>query len=240
MHGGPTLPQRARGGSIAADMFVADAFVFLHVPKTGGTFVQRVIARHLRLEKVRGRHSSYDGLTDEQRALPVLCGVRNPWDWYVSWYHHNLLVADEKSTSEDKRVIWEDVMQRGRADFKSAVMRACEGSFAHPLAALSRAEGCDLCSAYFRSTLGEALAHPRLTVLRFERLRLELLRFLEEHVEVSPRLRKSVLHRPPRRTTEHGPYAEYYDAELRELVAARTTWLRGLFPYDFAPAAEVA
>jgi hypothetical protein len=217
-------------------MFVSDSFVFLHVPKTGGTFVQRVIARDLPMERVNGRHSSYRDLSEEQRALPVLCVVRNPWDWYVSWYHHNLAVAGEKSDNWSKRVIWEDLFASGQADFKSATARACRGGFRHPLAAMMAAEGLDLYSAYFKSILGEALDHPRLTVLRFERLRDELLRFLVEHVEVSGELRRNVLHRKPRRTSEHGPYPGYYDDELRELVREKTTWLRRLFPYEFEPA----
>lgn len=216
-------------------MFVSDSFVFLHVPKTGGTFVQRVIARHLPMEQVNGRHSSYRDLSDEQRALPVLCVVRNPWDWYVSWYHHNLVVGGDKSDSWSKRAIWEDLFASGQADFKAATARACRGGFRHPLAAMMEAEGLDLYSAFFKSILGEALEHPRLTVLRFERLRAELLQFLGDRVEVSAALRHSVLFHKPRRTSEHGPYAGYYDDDLRQLVGEKSTWLRGRYPYEFEP-----
>jgi hypothetical protein len=217
-------------------MFVSDCFVFLHVPKTGGTFVQKILARHLPMEQVNGRHSSYRDLSEEQRALPVLCIVRNPWDWYVSWYHHNLAVGGEKSESWSKRVIWEDLLASGQADFRSATARACRGGFRHPLAAMMEDEGLDLYSALFKSIVGEALDHPRLTVLRFESLRAELLRFLVEHVEVSAALRRGVLFQRPRRTSEHGPYAGYYDDELRQLVGEKTTWLRSSYPYEFEPA----
>src|SRR5688572_21630938 len=67
-------------------MLVAKEFVFVHVPKTGGTFLgtcMRASAPVLDL----GMHGYYRHLPDEYKHLPAICFSRNPWDWYVSLWH---------------------------------------------------------------------------------------------------------------------------------------------------------
>lgn len=43
----------------------------------------------------------------------------------------------------------------------------------------------------------------------------------------------SVEQSPPTNATEHGPYRDYYDPELRELVAHKARWLTERFSYAF-------
>ena len=90
-------------------MIIADDFVFVHQPKTGGTFVrealwevsrreERRLPRGLfqRLGLVRPRYAyaeteSYHGTCHEippaHRGKKILSIVRNPFDFYVSFYH---------------------------------------------------------------------------------------------------------------------------------------------------------
>ena len=118
-----------------------------------------------------------------------------------------------------KLAVWEGAFRGGDADFKEAVTRACTGSFDHPLTPVMRDEGIDLYSARFREIAGAALDHPNFTVLRFERgLRKELVRFLRAHIDVPQPLLTAIRDHPPIRSSEHGPYQDYYDDELRELV----------------------
>ena len=69
-------------------MLVTEQFVFVHVPKTGGSFVRTLIRTHMRVVAEYTDHASYDKLPPEFADLPVLRVVRNPWDWYVSHYHY--------------------------------------------------------------------------------------------------------------------------------------------------------
>src|SRR3712207_2159109 len=93
-------------------MIFTDRFVYVHEPKTGGTFVTSMLFRlyglrwtrwtHLRnalFGEVRRRHPRYGALVHDsnkhggcneiprpQRGKKVLATVRNPFDLYVSQY----------------------------------------------------------------------------------------------------------------------------------------------------------
>lgn len=92
-------------------MIFTDRFVYVHQPKTGGTFVTAVLFRlhelrwtrwtHLRsafrvnlvhrnkygtLVYNNHKHGGRGAIPPEQRHKPVLATVRNPYDLYVSQY----------------------------------------------------------------------------------------------------------------------------------------------------------
>ena len=85
---------------------VTDDFVFLHVPKTGGTTFRK-IAHISRLKSSEfGIHTGLDAephwhveysfhcgiprVPVKYHHLPRVCMVRNPWDWYVSYYMYGV------------------------------------------------------------------------------------------------------------------------------------------------------
>lgn len=85
-------------------MIVTDRFVFLHIPKTGGTFVRQVVERLDRNGLVTRLHRFPDYFIDEPHvtmemlprqfdALPKLVCVRNPYDHYVSHYEYRWWAA---------------------------------------------------------------------------------------------------------------------------------------------------
>jgi hypothetical protein len=228
-------------------VLVTDNFVFVHIPKTGGTFIQTVLGKHLPVvayEPVTAEptwsHTPYSTLPARWRGLPAFCVVRNPWDWYVSWFHYQRERGPRRRTrihGQDpwgKRAVWEGALRSGEANFNEAVTRACTGDFDHPLAPVMREEGIDLYSARVKEIVGAALDRPNFTVLKFERgLRKQLLRYLNTHTEVPRGLAAEIRRGPPMRTSEHGPYADYYDDALRELVGERARWLCERFEYRF-------
>jgi len=227
-------------------MLVTEDLVFLHIPKTGGTFIQTVLGKHLRvldhesvLDDRTWSHTPYSSLPAQWRHLPVFCVVRNPWDWYVSWFEYQMKRGPRRARiqGEDrwgKLAVWEGAFRGGDADFKEAVTHACTGSFDHPLTPVMRDEGIDLYSARVREIAGAALDHPNFTVLRFERgLRKELVRFLRARIDVPQPLLKAIRDHPPIRSSVHGPYQDYYDDELRELVGERARWLCERFGYRY-------
>jgi hypothetical protein len=226
-------------------MLVTESFVFLHVPKTAGTFIQSVLLDHMPVvDTGEHTHMPYSSLRPEWRELPGLYVVRNPWDWYVSWFHWTLKrgrgLQERGRTFRaggPKAAIWENVLRSGAADFREAVHRACAGDFEHPLTPLMRRDGLDLYSAYLRSIVGEALERPDYTALKFERLKRPLIGFLQEHTAVSPALARAIRSEPPRLASEHADYRAYYDDDLRELVGAKTRWIQDRFRYRFRASA---
>lgn len=85
-------------------MILTRKFVYVHLPKTGGTFVTSVLERLLKppkprtpwgrlLRRVRGRvyrdtnkHGTCSEIPPSHRGLPVVSTIRNPFDRYVSQY----------------------------------------------------------------------------------------------------------------------------------------------------------
>jgi hypothetical protein len=95
-------------------LLITDRFVFVHTPKTGGWFIKRVCQEHLdcRLEDT---HATYDRAPD----LPIFSVVRNPWDWYVSWFHWHLESGRNGAT-------WEELFDAGRRSFAETVRAHCD------------------------------------------------------------------------------------------------------------------
>jgi len=83
-------------------MILTKKFVFIHLRKTGGTFVTTVVSRVYRkrgflarwARKVKGKdffnlnqHGTCAEIPPSHRGLPIVSSVRNPYDRYVSMYH---------------------------------------------------------------------------------------------------------------------------------------------------------
>ena len=71
-------------------------------------------------------------------------------------------------------------------------------------------------------------------VRRYERLREELLSFLEKNeVPTTPELERDLLTSPRVNTSERGAYQEYYDDDTRELVANHCREIIETYGYTF-------
>lgn len=197
-------------------MLIADRFVFIHIPKTGGTWVRETLAQNAPPSwklKVRypGHHRWLDLPEAVRRSRSGIYFVRNPWDWHVSVYHFYLYhwknrtggYAPGVTMDEDARW-WHDLLSTS-ADFAVALRRAL---------------GADRTqSAKLRSQCsGESSDEPR-SALRFENLRHELLSALQRRqVEIPPELENAIRKSPPEMVSPHAPFRTYYTPELAELV----------------------
>ena len=65
-------------------MFVADKLIYLHLQKTGGTHVTKMLSRYL--PAGQGKQSMHGSLPAGyvKGSKYVVGSIRNPWDWYVS------------------------------------------------------------------------------------------------------------------------------------------------------------
>jgi hypothetical protein len=220
-------------------MLVLPRLVFVHIPRTAGSFIRQVFGEHFGADPAAPRfstHASYDELPSEFRDRPAFCLVRNPWDWYVSWYHHTLAQGERLAGRSDtslKRANWQKLFRSGRAAFGEVIADMCEGRLEHAFAESARRRDVDLYSEYVRVLAGRAIKHGRLEAGRFEELVSFLLRFLARHELLTDSLRAALEQSPRVNASEHGPYRQYYDDELRDLVAHKARWLTARFGYSF-------
>jgi hypothetical protein len=229
-------------------MIATPRFVFLHLHKSGGTFVNDVLLRWVEDARRVGYHLPRLLVPRDYAALPALGFVRNPWSWYVSWYSFQ---RSRPRPNALFRILSDD----GRLEFEPTVRRLLDLGTGGPdldrvLAALPNVYGSHglnvpaFALAPIRGTrLGfygylERYVHGEpgetLHVGRMETLRRDLLDLLARVGQpVGADMRLQILGGEARNVSAHGAYAEYYSPSLRDLVAEREAGLIARFGYTF-------
>lgn len=230
-------------------MIVTDKFAFVHLPRSGGTFVSEVIRKFFPSAHEIGYHLPRTLLPREYSHLPILGGVRNPWKFYVSWYHH--VWPRDAATP---LISW--VTENGKLGFEGAIRNALNlGSNNERLDALVEMlpEHVDYRKRNIPNITKEAMRKVRDTgvgyytfrfnhlfgnandvfVCRLETLRQDLVYFFEGINVATDELREYVLGSDKMNTAEYLHYSTYYSLELAELVSNRDRELIERFGYVF-------
>ncbi|HEY0943177.1 MAG TPA: hypothetical protein VGE08_24035 [Steroidobacter sp.] len=217
-------------------MIVTPRFVFLHLHKSGGTFVNTGLVRFVAGARHVGYHLPRSMLPESCASLPVLGLVRNPWSYYVSWFSF-------QRSRPRPNALFQTLSDGGTLDFKATVRNMLNLDREHSLldrvlAALPGAytnQGLNLpgfalapirdSELGFYSFLYRYLYGPdteTAKLARMEHLRSEMPQLLESIGEpVSPGLRDYIDTAPALNTSEHAPHRQFYDDELAQLVAQR-------------------
>lgn len=230
-------------------MIVTEKFVFVHLPRSGGTFISEVIRKFFPSAHEIGYHLPRTLLPEEYRHLPVLGAVRNPWEFYVSWYCH-VWPRDAATTL----VSW--MNENGKLDFIGTTRNALNlGVNNQRLDVLIemlpehvdyrkrnipnitkedmrrvRGSGVGYYTFRFNHLFGRT---DDVFVCRQETLRQDLIRFFEKIGAATDELSDYVLHSDKKNIAEHLHYSSYYTPEVAELVAIRDRSLIERFGYVF-------
>lgn len=235
-------------------MIVTEKFVFIHMHKTGGQTLTDVIKRCMPAHRVIGYHYPRNELPADCRALPVIGMIRNPWDWYVSWYAFNRrpkvnnqlfnVVSDSgqlnfKSTVTNLINLGSDgaTSKLYRDDLRRMLPDSVDGNRG---VGLTRQSISDLScqDAGYYSWLADRMLggqdDGRGYTGRFENLKHDFLDVMERlAVEELPALRAELDRCGRRNTSRHSHYSHYYDDELRDLVSTRERTLIEEYGYEF-------
>ncbi len=204
-------------------MLVHDRFVFLQVRKTGCMFVADALRRELPEDswKFIAQHADWGNIPPDAADRPVLAYIRNPWDWYVSWYHFNLEFNEGRGEP-----FFRVMSEGGTLDFAATVRKSCTY--------FTECMGVDIYTFMFKTLVGGGLNSELLTVGRFENLVDDLERFLgRAGVTLEDDAIARIRAADPYNASRHSPYREYYDDALRTLVATSSTDLIERFGYEF-------
>ena len=186
-------------------MFATEDFVYIHIPKTGGNYMRGLFLPQIRFES---EHLSWTRVPEELRGMPAICTVRNPWEWFVSWYCFALFVQPGGDPT------WPQLMDSGKASFGEFLRRTFDDPYG------------DIYSRAVRDLCGSGLDAGEVRPQHLERLPAELPPFLEQFGVFPPRFS-----RERRNVSVHGPYRDYYSAATRKLVAGCPLIER--FGYEF-------
>lgn len=217
-------------------MIVTDRFVFLHLHKSGGTFVNEALMRCLPDARQVGYHLPRSMIPPEAAGLPILGTVRNPWSYYVSWYtfqqeqtRPNFLfriLSDEGQL--DFGATLRNMLDLGAGSIRlDLVLRALPAAYSNrglnlPNFALApiRHTRLGFYTFLYRYLYGGSGAPVQIG--RMEELRDELTRMFESVGQpIDAPMRQYLAGAEPRNTSRHGSYAHYYSDSLRDLVAER-------------------
>ena len=216
-------------------MIVTDRLIFLHLHKSGGTFVNKLLLRCMPPAERLGYHLPYRETPAPFRDRPVVGTVRSPWAYYVSWYHFQAAQPNPnplfRICSDDGRLgfkqtagnlinladdearlkLLEKALPETYSNRGLNLTKSCVGEL--------RERGVGFYS-FLYERLYDGAVEP--TIMRAERLREELRATLSQLGHLPNACAEHFLDEvPPINVSEHDEPARYYDAELAELVADR-------------------
>jgi tetratricopeptide (TPR) repeat protein len=235
-------------------MIVTDRFVFVHMHKTGGQTINRIISNCIDDHRVIGYHYPIAELPNDARELPVVGIVRNPWDWYASWYAFN-------RRPNIRNQLFEVVSTGGTADFKTTVTNLVQLGADAPESAGHRAQlsqllpealdgnrgagltrscmqeladaNCGYLSWLFSRMLGD-LDSKRLEIGRFENLQDDFLAIMSRlEIAETDAMRAEFDNQARANVSRHSHYSHYYDDELQDLIATHDRALIEQYDYEF-------
>lgn len=214
-------------------MIVTDRLVFLHLHKSGGTFVNALLMRCVPSARQIGYHLPYRELPEFYRDLPVLGTVRSPWAYYVSWYHF-------QAAQPRPNILFQICSNEGTLGFKGTITNLINLSsdeerlnlLQESLPETYRKAGLNLTKSSieelrerklgFYSFLYERLyaGAGQPTILRMEQLREKLRKALSELGHLPNTCAEHFLgEAPPMNVSQHETPSRYFDKELASLVA---------------------
>jgi hypothetical protein len=214
-------------------MLVTNKLLFLHLHKSGGTFVNVLLLRCVPSARHVGYHLPYREAPPAFRDRPVVGTVRSPWAYYVSWYHFqrsqeqpNLLFRIcsndgelgfagtienlvRLSSDEPRLTVLERELPATYANYGLNLTKKCIGEL--------RERGLGFYSFLYERLYAGA---ERPIILQAEQLRQELRAALLElgHLP-NPCADKFLREAPPLNVSQHQTPSHYYDERLARIVA---------------------
>lgn len=235
-------------------MIITERFVFIHMHKTGGQTLNDIIKRCIPGHRVVGYHYPRSEVPPEFTELPLVGMVRNPWDWYVSWYAFN-----KRPNTQNQ--LFTVVSDGGRADFKSTVTNLINLGSDRPASERYRDDLIRLLPKSLDNNRGVGLTKDSIRnfsdndsgyyswlfnrmvgsakdgqafIGKYENLRHDFLTIMERlAVEETEALKLELDKHERKNASRRSHYSHYYDDELRDLVARKEGLLIEKYDYAF-------
>jgi hypothetical protein len=234
-------------------MIATPEFLFIHLHKTGGQFVNRLLLQHYPQARAVGYHLPRSEAPLELRRLPAFAFMRNPWGWYVSWYTFN-------AEAPQRNPIFRAVSEHGAADFHDTLHNLLH--LGHPLRAAMREEIAQALPESRAGNQGSGITRQAmrsftdpdagyltwltrymcfsggspegLRMGQMEALRTDLPRLIESSGgKIDAHMAEAIATAPVVNASPRRDYKGYYDQGLRDLVAERDWAIVESYNYSF-------
>ncbi len=232
-------------------MIVTGQFTYIHLHKSAGTFVNTFIQQYFPTGKVIGYHLPARYIPETHRHLPIVGCVRNPWDFYISWYFFQYQKKQSNAlfmaVSEDKTLDFNRTMERlfSLTDNKPLLNQILEKLPDHfvasgmniPRSAMANLYGSNLglYSFLYQWMYRDAPSTPYL--VKTEELELGIKQALSHMgVSLSDDMLQYLKGKGNANTSEHSHYADYYSQEIRDRVSHLDRELIAQHGYQFSSA----
>ena len=235
-------------------MITTEYFAFIHMHKTGGQSINNIIEKCVPSFKSIGYHYPHHMMPADCTDLPIVGIVRNPWDWYVSWYAFNILLNGANplffflsdACQSDFKTTLKNLINLGADTAKSQSYRnalievlpeTLEGNEGVGLTKDCIRHFNDDDNGYyswqFKRMHGD-LDSSKTYIGRFETLQQDFLAIMSQLdvVEIDA-IRSKFETSAQLNKSRHSHYSAYYDDELRELVAKKESLLIEKYEYLF-------
>lgn len=235
-------------------MIITERFVFVHMHKTGGQSLNAIIQCTIPSYQFIGYHYPQSEIPAYSSNLPIVGIVRNPWDWYISWYAFN-------SGPTVRSPLFAIVSDSGRADLTTSIMNLINLGSSSSLSQAHRQQLIDVLpetleqnngvgltkndirnfasnsmgyySWMFQRMLGDYTSAQH-HIGRFENLQNDFLNIMDRlSVEQTPAIKHELFKQERKNTSRHSHYSHYYDKALRNLLAEKESELIQHFNYKF-------
>lgn len=235
-------------------MITTDKFVLVHMHKTGIQSLSHIIEDSIPGMQQVGYRYPYHMLPEKYANLPVVGMVRNPWDWYVSWYAFNT----RQDVGNPLFFILSDGFQADYRDTIANLVRFCSDDPASRAyrkalidilpetlegnAGVGLTKDCirgisDPSIGYYSWQFGRMhgdLDNPALHIGHFENLQQDFVAIMRDlGVDEADRIENSFDATPRINASGHSHYSKYIDDELRELIVEYDAPIIERFDYRF-------
>ena len=235
-------------------MITTEKFVFIHMHKTGGQSINHIVEQCIPSFQQIGYHYPHHLLPSEYSALPIVGMVRNPWDWYISWYAFNIHMkganplffilsdacqADYKKTLKNLISLGSDTpaSQNYRNALVEILPETLDGNQGVGLTKDDIRHFNDDDNGYYSwqfKRMHGNLESKNTYIGRFENLQDEFLSIMDKLcVEETDSIREKFKGAAHLNKSSHSHYSRYYDDELRDLVAHKEALLIDKYGYEF-------
>ena len=188
-------------------MFISDTIIYLHVPRTAGGYIEHILSKNIVDGKIilkAGYHRTE--LPPEYKNQKVVTSIRNPFDWYVSYWSQ---MTQKHGHREAKSFVASDTLLEDfvQNTFYNDIDSPNFGIFKKP-ANMSLIN-------YFYNNIHNI---ENMIYIRFKKLHSNLISLLGENYGPVVKGKEKIFH-----TSSHEPYATYYTNELTNFIIKNDT-----------------